>query len=327
MARQDRYAGIRHCVDSRVARWLRPRVHQSGDTHSHVVKLQRGSVALVIHGRHNRSLSRLDAVEAGQTPGSLGQHDTGPVVRVEHQGLFDHARCDHNAPGTELDQPVRHQYSEQVVFIESERRRSGKNGHTIERRRLARQIRRSLIPRHGVSPMDGGGSAKVSSQSRGVVDQRDSGTISGSGNRSRHPGRASPDHGHVRMKALVQVTRLTGRVHIYPPQARHLPDDRLSQVPQDLGPVKRLVVETDRHQAVEPVQQRENVPVQRGPGVLVRDPGPGADRLHAGADVGYAVDVDETVWTAARYAQQAPATVVLEAAAEGPDSRRVERGP
>ena len=29
--------------------------------------------------------------------------------------------------------------------------------------------------------------------------------------------------------------------------------------------------------------------------------------------------------TAARYAQQAPATVVLEAAAEGPDSRRVER--
>ena len=166
VAHQDRYAGGPHSVDSGVARRLRPRVHQSGDAHSRVVKLQRGSVALVIHGRHNRSLAWLDAVKAGQPPGSVGQHDPGPVVRVEHQGLLDHAGCDHNAPGSKLDQPVRGQYTQQVVFIESERRRAGENRDTIERRHLARQVSRSLIRRNGVRPMDGGVGAEVSAQSR-----------------------------------------------------------------------------------------------------------------------------------------------------------------
>ena len=254
VAHQDRYAGGPHSVDSGGARRLRPRVHQSGDAHSRVVKLQRGSVALVIHGRHNRSLAWLDAVKAGQSPGSVGQHDPGPVVRVEHQGLLDHAGCDHNAPGSKLDQPVRGQYTQQVVFIKSERRRAGENRDTIERRHLARQIGRSLIPRNGVRPMDGGVGAEVSAQSRSVVNQRDPRTIFRSSECGRHPGRATADHGHVGMKTLVQETRLNRRVHVYPAQARHLPDDRLGKFPQRLGPVKGLVVETDRHQAVEPVQ-------------------------------------------------------------------------
>ena len=100
---------------------------------------------------------------------------------------------------------------------------------------------------------------------------------------------------------------------------------RLGEPPGEAGSQERLVVETDGEQAAQAPEQRERIPVYRGPPVLA------VDRLtvdrsgHARPHAGLPVNGDEAVRAVARQAVEAAWPVVLEGAREDAHSRPVHR--
>ena len=160
---------------------------------------------------------------------------------------------------------------------------------------------------------------EVAAQLRLIVNERDAAALLRGGDGGCDSSRAATDNRYVGVEVEVLVARRIVRrrrgVVGHLAEAGDAADEWLDKAPG--GRVgEGLVVETDRHQPVEPLGNGQPVSFQRGGGVLVAHLHPGADRLGAGADVRCAVHVDQAVGAAAGGAQQAARPVVLEAAAE-----------
>ena len=115
-------------------------------------------------------------------------------------------------------------------------------------------------------------------------------------------------------------------MHIDPSQAGDLPDDVFEDRPQPARLVEALVVETDRQEAIEFVEDVQGIPFERRPGVLMADDLPVARGLDAGAHVGPAVHVHQAIGALAGNAEQAARPMVLEAAREHAHAACVKRG-
>ena len=73
---------------------------------------------------------------------------------------------------------------------------------------------------------------KMAAQDRRIVDQRDLSALVDRGQRCRDSGRATTDDGNVCVEVLMSVARFVRCVDVYTPEAGHLPDDRLGQIPE-----------------------------------------------------------------------------------------------
>ena len=167
--------------------------------------------------------------------------------------------------------------------------------------------------------------AKVAAELGLVVDHGNAGPGIGRRQSRCNSGWAAPDYGDVDVEVAAAEFRLVGCIDIDAAQPADAPDDPPRQQPQRLGPVQRLVVETDGHQPVQPVQQRQQVKPQRRPGVLASHLQAWLHGAGAGAHVGFAADAHQAVGAGGGATEEAPRPVILEAAAEDAGSRGAKR--
>src|SRR5436309_10149718 len=86
-----------------------------------------------------------------------------------------------------------------------------------------------------------------------------------------------------------------------------------------------LVIKARRQKAVQFLRNREEIQFQRWPGVLMSDFIALIDRLSADPYVGTAIDVHQAVGTFSIHAEKSTWPVILKAAAENANPRRIKR--
>ena len=302
---------------------LRSRVGERLDLDAGRLELERQLGAAVVAGDHDGAPARSHAVERQQAPCRPAKHHAGQVVVLEDHRVFESARGDDDLAGAEPDEAISLEHAEQVVLVEPEGRRAGEDPDPFRGRDLCAQVPRHLPAR--ASGLRARVEPPAAPELRLVVHEQHARTPARGLQRPRHAGRAAADHRDVReeVRALVLARRFLGEGDASEP--REPPEDALVRRPEPARMDEGLVVEAHGEQEVEPVEDRESVPLERGPGVLGLDPLAVAQGLHAGADVRHAVDVDQAVRAVAAAAEQPARPVVLEAPAEDPHTGRVER--
>src|SRR5439155_14222837 len=140
-------------------------------------------------------------------------------------------------------------------------------------------------------------------------------------------GRTREHHANVRMQMLDLGIAVGTCMDINAAQPGDVPDGAFKDWPQPARLVEALVVETDRQEAMQPIENAQNIEAKRGPGVLMANDLAGPGRLHAGADVGPAVHVHEAIRAVAGDAEEAARAMVFEAAGKDADAGRVEGRP
>src|SRR5262249_1755248 len=100
----------------------------------------------------------------------------------------------------------------------------------------------------------------------------------------------------------------------------------LEDRPQPTRLIETLVIEADRKKALKLVENAQHIEFQRRPRILVRYHLPLSRRLDAGADIGSAVHVHQTIRTISGKAEETARPVILEAAGEDAHTRGVKCG-
>ena len=165
---------------------------------------------------------------------------------------------------------------------------------------------------------------KMSAQARLVVNQSNVGPLFSDCQRRRNTGRAAAYDRYVGVVIPVLIRGLGNVIYVDPAQASYTANETASHAPEQLWPMQRFVVEAHRHEPCQGVQNRQEVPFQRRPSVLVTDMHTLLDRLNAGADVGDTVDIHQAVWAPPGAAEQSTGPMVFETSAESRDARCVK---
>ena len=255
--------------------------------------------------QHDRPPAREDAVRLDQALHRRREDDPRQVVVREHRRLLHGSGREHDVPRADAVQGVATHGRHERPVEHAERRRRGQDSHPgidrgHERFRLGVRLGALL-------------------EQERVGSRR--GRLGGCG----EPGRAAADQRASQWRFT--TSRGRGPRPWHRAQAGLRPDERLDQVPGPAGPLEHLVIEPRRHHERERVEPAVDVPAGGGPGVLAFDQHAVAHGFDAGADVGYPVDLHQTVRTRSRHAQQAPRPVILERARCDRDAGRGERGP
>ena len=249
------------------------------------------------------SLADPDPLGRGHPGGAAAEPHARQIVAGEHPVRLQRAGRHDHALGLDLDEP-----------LGSEQRR---------RRALVYADRRVLLedPDAGVASLGRETVDRRSGRGVGGVRAEDAfvgeehGTFRRGARGGSEPGDAATDH--ERPRAHEPRGRARGRRSIRQgARAGRSADHPLGDRPEPPRPGEHLVIEPDRHQPVEPVVDRERVPLGRRPAGLSRDAHPVARRRHAGPLAGHPVDRHETVRAVAGPAVEPAATVRLQRPAE-----------
>ena len=137
-------------------------------------------------------------------------------------------------------------------------------------------------------------------------------------------GQSSPDDGHVCKEVHLVVFAVAAVLAIDLAQSGDPADDFLPDGPHPARPEESLVVETDRHEAAELVEDCQDIESDRGPRVLRADDGPRLRRRRANPNVRDAVHRAQAVGAAAGAAEESAGAMIFEAAREDVFTRGVE---
>ena len=312
----------------RVRRRRRPRIGHLRHLHSGIEQVIGHDVSMVVRGYDEGAFPRRGPVDVQQSLYGSAEHDPGKVVVVEDGRTF-RSPCRHDHPlRAELDEAFALAHRQEVALIEGDGRGSHQRfdvrlpGHRIRQlfgnlaARQARVLQR-LGMRDALAPQAPPDALRLVDQGYFHAASR------------RFQGRGGPcracSHDHqIGAPVFVLVAGVGFKLQVHLAQPGNPAHHRLRQAPEERVN-QRFVVKPHRHQVVQSVQHRENVEASGGPGVLALDPEAGGRRHRADADVGDAVHVHEAVGAVAGEAEQAPGTMVFEAAAEDSDAGCVKR--
>ena len=159
-----------------------------------------------------------------------------------------------------------------------------------------------------------------------IIDQDYLGTLIRRRQGRGHSSGPTAHHRHIGVLTAVVEFGFRNSFDIDAAKASNAPDRSSRQQPQQFGSMERFVVKPDRHQPMEPVEYRQKIPAEGGPGVLVLHLHAWRNRPNAGADVGFPVHRHQAVGAVPGGTKQSPRTVIFEATAEGGNSRSVKCG-
>jgi len=263
----------------------------------HALELAR-AVAVVVGGDHHGPSAGPDR-PADQAAGAFGQHHPDQVVARKEERLLERAGRDDDPLRAEAEEQLTRVHGDEATFVDAERPR-----------------RRDLL-----DPRSDGQSGLL----KAFVDEDDLAPRSCGLVRGRASRAARADHEHVGPPVLDVVAPRPAAVPVDLAEAGDVAQESLVQRPRAARPDHRPVVEPDgRERPAHLVDDGERIPLQGAEHVLGTDARAVAGGLRADPDVRNAVDAHQAVRTSPSAAEEAPGTVVLEAAGEDAAAPRKE---
>ena len=193
---------------------------------------------------------------ADQARRRRAHHDARQVVVAEYRRLLHRPGGDDHRRGAQLVEAAAGDHGEPVVGVERVRHgaghgaNAGRGGDRLDKLRPERITSLAFGIETGV--------AERTPERRVFVGQDNLGAGLCGAERRRHARRAAPDNGHVAEKIGLVVISL-GRIERHFAEARVGADQRFPAPPRAARPVERLVVEPDREETAQPIQQRTAV--------------------------------------------------------------------
>ena len=305
-------------------------VHDRGHPDAGVEQLVREPRAGCGTTDYDRARTGLDRVQVQQPAHPAAEHDAGQVVVLEHRGIFVPPRCDDQAFGAQVDQPLALHDAEQPAFVAAEHRSRGQHFDVGLRADALDQTLRHCKTGHagarfGWHVTGPDLKPQMAAECGLVIDQSDVTTAPRGFVRGTESRGSATDDGYVRMPVFMVGVEFGPRLYTEAAQSGDAAQQLFGQRPRPTRTNERLVVETDGQQNVEFLDQRQRVETERRPGVLGTDAHARADRLGTRAYARRAIDVHQAVGAVARQAQQPARAVIFEAAAEDALPRGVQR--
>ena len=292
----------------------RPRPLVDQGRHGHAGRHQIGGhlPTLVIDAHHHGPLAGHHAEEVEQALHRAPQHHARQIIVAEEEGPFIDAGRQHQSAGPNLEQALTPHRGQPVVLVPAEDTGFGEH-------RDLRLLEGVEQPGQDRGPA--GREAEMTARGWIRVEEQHPGPRPGRGQGRADPGRASTDHDHVAVQVLfVEFAR--GGVGMDSAQTGGSAQEALVEWPQNPGPDESLVVKAHRQEPGHQPGQGEQIPLERGPGILRAHLHARFHRPLAGAHIGLVAHLHQAVGAVPGCAEQPARAVVLEGTAEDLDPGR-----
>ena len=210
---------------------------------------------------HDRALTRFDGVQVQQPAYPAAEHDAGQVVVLEHRGIFVPPRCDDQAFGAQVDQPLALHDAEQSAFVAAEYRGRGQHLDVgLRADALGQALRHcktghvgARFGRHVTSPDV---KPQMAAECGLVIDQGDVTAAPRSFVRGSESRGSATDDGDVRMPVFMVEVVFGPCLYVEAAQPGHAAQQLFGQWPRPARTNERFIVEADGQQKIEFFDQR-----------------------------------------------------------------------